>query len=68
MRVPLMSTLSNVQVVFADPFFPRLTQGIAQACNDADHTFSLFLLHTEGEEKPFDYGYQFDIKMHGTRR
>jgi LacI family transcriptional regulator len=41
----------SVQAVFTDPFFPRLTQGIAQACNRADYTLSLFLLHTEDEER-----------------
>jgi LacI family transcriptional regulator len=41
----------SVQGLFTDPFFPRLTQGIAQACNQHDYTLSLFLLHTEDEEK-----------------
>jgi LacI family transcriptional regulator len=41
----------SVQVVFTDPFFPRITQGITQACNQADYTLSLFLLHTQEEER-----------------
>lgn len=41
----------NVQAFFADPFFPRLIQGIAQACNASDYTLSLFMFHTEAEEQ-----------------
>jgi LacI family transcriptional regulator len=41
----------SVQSLFTDPFFPRITQGITQACNQHDYTLSLFLLHTEEEEK-----------------
>jgi LacI family transcriptional regulator len=39
-----------VQSVFTDPYFPRLIQGIAQACNEHDYTLSLFLFDTEAEE------------------
>lgn len=35
---------------FTDPYFPRLTEGIAQACNSHGYTFSLFLFHTEEDE------------------
>lgn len=39
---------------FADPYFPRLTQGIAQACNQYNLTLGLFLVSTkEDEEKIF---------------
>jgi len=38
------------QALFADPYFPRLIQGIAQACNPLDLTLSLFLFHTKEEE------------------
>lgn len=44
----------SVSSFFADPYFPRLTQGIAQACNQFDYTLSLFLVGTkEDEEKLF---------------
>jgi LacI family transcriptional regulator len=36
--------------LFADPYFPRLIQGINQACNDNDLTLTLFLFHSEDEE------------------
>lgn len=41
----------TVQSVFTDPYFPRLIQGISQACNASDYTLSLFLFHTEDEEQ-----------------
>lgn len=41
----------SVQAFFADPFFPRLIQGIAQACNAHEYTLSLFMFHTEAEEQ-----------------
>jgi len=40
-----------VQSLFTDPYYPRLIQGVAQACNASDHTLSLFLFHTEDEEQ-----------------
>lgn len=44
----------GVSSFFSDPYFPRLTQGIAQACNQHDYTLSLFLVSTpEDEEKIF---------------
>jgi LacI family transcriptional regulator len=44
----------SVSSFFADPFFPRLTQGIAQACNQYNYTLGLFLVGTkEDEEKIF---------------
>ncbi len=33
----------TVQSIFADPYFPRLAEGIAQACNQNHLTFSLFV-------------------------
>jgi LacI family transcriptional regulator len=33
----------TVQSIFADPYFPRLAEGIAQACNQHHFTFSLFV-------------------------
>jgi len=42
----------SVSSFFTDPYFPRLTQGIAQACNQYNYTLSLFLIGThEDEEK-----------------
>jgi LacI family transcriptional regulator len=41
----------SVQAFFADPYFPRLIQGIAQACNANDYTLSLFMFHSEAEER-----------------
>lgn len=38
------------QALFADPYFPRLIQGITQACNPLELTLSLFLFHTKEEE------------------
>lgn len=44
----------SVSSFFTDPYFPHLTQGIAQACNQHDYTLSLFLVATkEDEEKIF---------------
>lgn len=41
----------TVSTFFADPYFPRLTQGIAQACNDYDYTLALFLVTTTDDEE-----------------
>jgi LacI family transcriptional regulator len=44
----------TVNSFFTDPYFPQFTQGIAQACNQADYTLGLFLAGTrEDEEKLF---------------
>jgi LacI family transcriptional regulator len=44
----------SVSSFFADPYFPRLTQGIAQACNQSNYTLGLFLVGSkEDEEKIF---------------
>lgn len=40
-----------IQSLFTDPYYPRLMQGIAQACNVNDYTLSLFLFHTEDDER-----------------
>lgn len=40
-----------IQSLFTDPYYPRLMQGIAQACNANDYTLSLFLFHTEDDER-----------------
>jgi LacI family transcriptional regulator, galactose operon repressor len=42
----------SVSSFFTDPYFPRLTQGVAQACNQYNYTLALFLVGTnEDEEK-----------------
>ncbi len=43
----------RTETLFNDPYFPRLTQGIAQACNDHDYTLALFLMQTEADEQKF---------------
>jgi len=44
----------SVSSFFSDPYFPRLTQGVAQACNQNNYTLGLFLVGTkEDEEKIF---------------
>jgi LacI family transcriptional regulator len=40
-----------IRSLFEDPFFPRLMQGISQGCNSHDYTLSLFLFHSEEEER-----------------
>jgi LacI family transcriptional regulator len=45
---------SSVSSFFTDPYFPRLTQGIAQTCNKYNYTLGLFLVSSkEDEEKIF---------------
>ena len=41
----------TVSTFFTDPYFPRLTQGVAQACNHNNYTLALFLLDTKEDEK-----------------
>lgn len=41
----------SVSSFFTDPYFPRLTQGIAQACNQHDYTLALFLVGTKEDEE-----------------
>jgi len=43
----------RTEALFNDPYFPRLTQGIAQACNDHDYTLALFMMQTEADEQKF---------------
>lgn len=42
---------NSIHSFFTDPYFPRLTEGIALACNENDYTLSLFIFHTEELEK-----------------
>lgn len=41
----------SVSSFFTDPYFPRLTQGIAQACNLYDYTLGLFLVGSKSDEE-----------------
>ena len=41
----------TVSSFFTDPYFPRLTQGVAQACNQQNYTLGLFILDTREDEK-----------------
>jgi LacI family transcriptional regulator len=41
----------SVSVFFTDPYFPHLTQGIAQACNQHNYTLSLFLVGSKDDEE-----------------
>jgi LacI family transcriptional regulator len=52
-RMNLISLVipTAIQSLFTDPYFPRLIQGVSQVCNANDYTMSLFLLHSEDEEK-----------------
>lgn len=36
---------------FTDPYFPRLTQGVAQACNRSNYALGLFLVGTKEDEE-----------------
>ncbi|HSH02725.1 MAG TPA: LacI family DNA-binding transcriptional regulator [Anaerolineae bacterium] len=40
----------TAQSVFTDPYFPRLVQGVAQACNQYDYSVSLLLFHAREDE------------------
>ena len=41
----------TVSSFFTDPYFPRLTQGVAQACNLHNLTLGLFILATKQDEE-----------------
>ena len=41
----------SVSQFFTDPYFPHLTKGIAQACNDHNYTLALFLVSSKEDEK-----------------
>jgi LacI family transcriptional regulator len=40
----------SVSSFFTDPYFPRLTQGIAQACNQYNYILGLFLIGNKKDE------------------
>lgn len=42
---------NSIHNFFTDPYYPRLTEGIAHACNENEYTLSLFIFHTEEQEK-----------------
>ncbi|MCW4042994.1 MAG: LacI family transcriptional regulator, partial [Candidatus Bathyarchaeota archaeon] len=37
----------SISSFFTDPYFPHLTQGIANGCNQHDYTLGLFLVDTK---------------------
>ena len=41
----------SAQSFFADPYYPRLIQGMTQACNAHHLALSLFMCHSEKEEE-----------------
>jgi LacI family transcriptional regulator len=41
----------TVNSFFTDPYFPHLTRGIAQACNQSNYTLGLFLVGAKEDEK-----------------
>lgn len=41
----------TVSSFFTDPYFPRLTQGVAHACNQHNLTLGLFILATKDDEE-----------------
>jgi LacI family transcriptional regulator len=41
----------SIHGFFSDPYFPRLIEGISQACNTFGYTLSLFIFHTEDDER-----------------
>ncbi len=42
---------NSVHTFFTDPYFPRLTEGVAQASNEANFTLSLFLFNSQEDER-----------------
>ena len=40
----------SVSIFFTDPYFPHLTKGIAQGCNQYGYTLALFLVGTKDDE------------------
>jgi LacI family transcriptional regulator len=43
----------SVHGFFTDPYFPRLVEGITQACNQYGYTLSLSLFYSEEDEQEF---------------
>ena len=41
----------DIQELFTDLYYPRLIQGVSQACNESGNTLALFIFHTEEEEQ-----------------
>jgi LacI family transcriptional regulator len=41
----------SMSTFFTDPYFPHLTQGIAQACNQYNYSLGLFLVGTKEDEE-----------------
>ena len=41
----------SVSFLFSDPYYPQLTKGIAQACNQHNYTLAFFLVGTKEDEE-----------------
>jgi LacI family transcriptional regulator len=41
----------SVSFIFTDPYYPHLTKGVAQACNQYNYTLALFLVGTKEDEE-----------------
>jgi LacI family transcriptional regulator len=41
----------SVSFFFTDPYYPHLTMGVAQACNQHNYTLALFLIDSKEDEK-----------------
>ncbi len=41
----------SISHFFTDPYYPHLTKGIAQACNQNNYTLALFLVDTKDDEE-----------------
>jgi LacI family transcriptional regulator len=41
----------SISIFFTDPYYPHLTKGIAQACNQYDYTLAFFLVNSKDEEE-----------------
>lgn len=41
----------SVSIFFTDPYYPNLTRGIAQACNQKNYTLAFFLVSSQEDEK-----------------
>jgi LacI family transcriptional regulator len=41
----------SISYLFTDPYYPHLTKGIAQGCNQNNYTLALFLVDTKDDEE-----------------
>ncbi len=43
----------SIAVLFGDPYFSKLTQGITQACYESEYILSLFFFYSKSDEKRY---------------